>query len=364
MSNTETKTEDPIKQQEDLNVNTPYDDVFRTMNEDCPRFVIPLINEIFGTDYPINAEIEFLADKHIINLPGRKHIKRETDSNISITDADENARYHIECQSTNDNDISIRVYEYDARTAMNGEPAHLKSPSAMGRPTSRDKLGTMNGGELIGDEYHVRFPHSAVLYLRSSANTPRKLHIVIETPGGNVSYPVPVIKVKQFGLEEIFEKKLWFLIPFYLFKYEADFPTYETDEKRRREMMAEFREIAKRLEQLCNAGKMTSRETGMLLELTGDVAQNLASNYENIRNEVKEIMGGKVLNYRTKTAWNEGLSQGVSQGRAAAITEAILNLMNSMKLTAEQAMDALKIPQEDRETYLSELNDEEELREG
>ncbi len=339
MSNTETKTEDPIKQQEDSYVSTPYDDVFRTMNEDCPRFVIPLINEIFGTDYPINAEVEFLADKHIINLPGRKHIKRETDSNISVTDANGNARYHIECQSANDNEISIRVYEYDARTAM-------------------------NVGELIGDEYHVRFPHSAVLYLRSSANTPKKLHIVIETPGGNVSYPVPVIKVKQFGLEEIFEKELWFLIPFYLFKYEDDFPTYENNEQLRRAMLSEFREISRRLEQLCNAGKMTSRETGMLLELTGDVAENLASNYEKIRNEVKEIMGGKVLNYRTKTAWNEGLSQGLSQGRATAITEAILNLMNSMKLTAEQAMDALKIPQEDRGTYLSELNDEEELREG
>ncbi len=199
MSDKESKVEDPIDQQEEI--NTPYDDVFRTMNEDCPRFVIPLINEIFGTDYPLNAKVEFLADKHIINLPGRKHIKRETDSDISVTDADGNARYHIECQSNNDNKISIRVYEYDARTGM-------------------------VGGELIGNEYHVRFPHSAVLYLRSSANTPKELRVIIETPGGNVSYPVPVIKIKQFGLEEIFEKKLWFLIPFYLFKYEADFPTY------------------------------------------------------------------------------------------------------------------------------------------
>ncbi len=28
---------------------------------------------------------------------------------------------------------------------VNGEPAHVKSPVAMGRPTSRDKLGTING---------------------------------------------------------------------------------------------------------------------------------------------------------------------------------------------------------------------------
>ena len=40
-----------------------------------------------------------------------------------------------------------------------------------------------------------------------------------------------------------------------------------------------------------------------------------------------------------------------------------LKMMSSLKWSAEQAMDALKIPQEDRENYLSELN-EEEFKEG
>ena len=32
--------------------NTIFDDVFRTMLEKMPELVIPLINEVFGTDYP------------------------------------------------------------------------------------------------------------------------------------------------------------------------------------------------------------------------------------------------------------------------------------------------------------------------
>ena len=32
-------------------INTPYDDAFRTLLQDCPELVIPLINELFGTDY-------------------------------------------------------------------------------------------------------------------------------------------------------------------------------------------------------------------------------------------------------------------------------------------------------------------------
>ena len=34
-------------------INTPYDDAFRTLLQDCPELVIPLINELFGTDYTL-----------------------------------------------------------------------------------------------------------------------------------------------------------------------------------------------------------------------------------------------------------------------------------------------------------------------
>ncbi len=77
------------------------------------------------------------------------------------------------------------------------------------------------------------------------------------------------------------------------------------------------------------------------------VTDHLASDYKNIRSEVKGIMGGNVLEYRTKTILNEGRTEG--------ILESIRNLMSSLKFTAEQAMDALQIPGEDRETYLSML---------
>lgn len=31
--------------------NTPYDDVFRTLLNDCSSLIIPVINEVFGEDY-------------------------------------------------------------------------------------------------------------------------------------------------------------------------------------------------------------------------------------------------------------------------------------------------------------------------
>lgn len=33
------------------NVNTPYDDVFRTLLTDCKSLIIPVVNEVFGEHF-------------------------------------------------------------------------------------------------------------------------------------------------------------------------------------------------------------------------------------------------------------------------------------------------------------------------
>jgi flagellar biosynthesis/type III secretory pathway protein FliH len=47
----------------------------------------------------------------------------------------------------------------------------------------------------------------------------------------------------------------------------------------------------------------------------------------------------------------QGIQQGIQQGRRLGLQTSIRNLMDSMKLTAEQAMDALKIPEIERSKY-------------
>lgn len=73
--------------------STVFDDVFRTMLERIPEIMIPLINEIFSTDYPDNEPITQLKNEHF------------TKSGVSITDCVLGIRekhYHLECQSTPD----------------------------------------------------------------------------------------------------------------------------------------------------------------------------------------------------------------------------------------------------------------------
>ena len=40
-------------------VSTPYDDVFRTLLNDCSSLIIPLINEVFGERYTGKEKIVF-----------------------------------------------------------------------------------------------------------------------------------------------------------------------------------------------------------------------------------------------------------------------------------------------------------------
>jgi len=39
--------------------STPYDDVFRTLLNDCSELIIPVINEVFGENYTGEEEIIF-----------------------------------------------------------------------------------------------------------------------------------------------------------------------------------------------------------------------------------------------------------------------------------------------------------------
>ena len=41
-------------------VNTIFDDVFRTMQEKMPEQTRPLINDVFGTQYPIATSMYFI----------------------------------------------------------------------------------------------------------------------------------------------------------------------------------------------------------------------------------------------------------------------------------------------------------------
>ena len=93
--------------------STPYDDSFRTLLTDCPKLVIPLVNEMFSETYDTKDAVTLYQNEHF--LPDEE--ERISDSNFSIG-ADKGKRYNIECQSNRDGSIVIRLFEYGAQVAQ------------------------------------------------------------------------------------------------------------------------------------------------------------------------------------------------------------------------------------------------------
>jgi len=267
-------------------VNTPYDDVFRTLLTDCKKLIIPVVNEIFKEDYTGREQVILKENEIFLRQQGTGEDKKITDSSFAIVEGAVSKSYHLECQSSTDGSMVIRIYEYDSQIAL--------------KDSSLAK-GVLN----------VNFPQSAVLYLRHNKNTPDVLTICIHTPGGSVSYTVPVLKVKTYSIDEIFQKKLLFLIPFYIFVFEDYFQEIEESEEKLWQLREIYSNIIKRLEDLCIVGGLDEYTKRTICEMSEKVLNNIAEKYENIKKEVREVMGGQILEYEAKNILRQGIEQGV-----------------------------------------------------
>ena len=238
-------------EQEHKNTGTPYDDAFRTMIVDCIRLVIPVINEVFGKHYSGDEEIIARPNEHFLARHDSEE-KRITDGNFTIkSDVDEN--YLFECQSTPDSNMVIRI------------------------------------------------PHAAILYLRSTASIPDTMEVVIEASTGSASFPVPVLKIQNYTLDAIFERKLFFLLPFYIFTHEGEFERHKDDAGWLEVLRAEYLEMLKGLDEAVEQNLLSSYYRRTIIDMTKKVLESITAKYDRIREGVSSVMGGQVLEHEAKT---------------------------------------------------------------
>ncbi len=318
--------------------NTVYDNVFGTMLHDCTRLIIPVVNEVFGEDYSGDEEIMFLHNEHYVLQPEGNTKEKITDTSFRIC-GKVNKNYHIECQSTADSSMIMRMFEYDAQIAL-------------------------DEGEVDGERFIVTFPKSAVLYLRHTRNTPEEMIVEIRTPGGNVSYGIPVMKTQKYTIEEIFEKKLLFLLPFYIFVHEKHFGDYEKNEEYLLKLQEETAGICRRLSELVQKGEISEFVRQSLMAMMKEVAEKIAEKYEKVRRGVTSAMGGEILEYEAKTIWKggyaEGERSGFAEGKRSGFAEgeikAYIDLIRDGIFTVSEAARRLDMKEEELETYLKDAD--------
>ena len=284
-----------------------YDGAFRTILNDCRKLIIPVINEIFSEHYTGEEEIRFFPNEHFLDQQDAADKERITDTNFQIIGRIVK-KYHLECESSlPDGKITIRLFEYDAQIAL-------------------------DEGEVTEETLTVTFPNTAVMYLRAYKKTPDKMKYVIITPGGTVQYDVPIMKVQSYSLDEIFEKRLLMLIPFYIFSHEKSFSEYNNNEQKLEELKTEYRIILERLDDLEKQGIIGAFDKRTIIDLSSDVINEIARKYENVQKGIGAMMRGPLIQTEARTILNRGISQGISETKK----ETALRMLKMGKLTVEE----------------------------
>ena len=107
-------------------------------------------------------------------------------------------------------------------------------------------------------------------------------------------------------MDEIFEKRLFFLIPFHIFVYEKDFKEYDTDEQKLEELTKVYEELVEKLKAYTEGQVIDGYTKETIIDMSKKVLEHLAKKYSKVREGVGAVMGGKILDYPAKQSLNQG----------------------------------------------------------
>ena len=282
-----------------------FDNAFRTILEREPELVVMMINEAFHTDYRFDEPVIQCRNEHVT-----KAGKIVTDSVLVVR----GVSYHVEVQAYSDSGMQIRMIEYDFHIAL-------------GNAEQRDGV------------YRIKFPESCVFYIRRKRLRNKTLDVEIEFPdGAKVMYKAKAIPTLSYTLDDIFEKKLYALIPYYLLKYEKKKEALEGSDKDREKLLEDYKEIADRLIKVMEKDPKAGY-VSILLDLVNDIADEVLAEQPKAREGIGEIMGGQVMTL----ASDRMVADAEARGEIRGGNNMLYKLVQDGKLSVEDAAKEMGI---------------------
>ena len=270
---------------------TAYDDAFRTMEGRCDDLLIHFVSHMFGEKYDKSAVVKRLRNEQYVEHEDGASEKRVTDSHFEIRWHNITKRYHLECESQGYNDeILVRIFEYGSQIAKDTK-------------------------EVIKYKARFSFPNSGLLLLKSSKAVPDAASIEIAMPNGQeLSFDVPIIKMADYTVDDIFREELYMLIPFYIFNYGDKLKEINVSEEKTELLLNEYRMVFEMLEEKMNEGLLSAVSYDAIIRLTHSVAYKYTMNTKNIQKKVGDVMGGKVLDLPSFRIYDQGKAEGKAEG--------------------------------------------------
>lgn len=219
-----------------------------------------------------------------------------------------------------------------------------------------DWLEAMRNSRVEGDTIHIPLPYSGILYLRKTHQTPEKMFVhYYDNYGNDLKYPVKVINLADYTLDELIEKNLTFLLPFYLFNLEDDLKDYNKEASREK-IITSYDELFQYLNKLREQEKLNVYQYSLITDMLRKVTDNLAQSNERARKELDEFMGGKILEFKNERLLNEG---GIKD-LLSLVHDGLLNA----DVAADRAAKEYGISKEDFKKRLDSYQPNDELMQG
>ncbi len=295
--------------------NPVFDGAFKTILRKMPKLVIPMINEVFGTDYSYDEKIINLANEH----------QEENGKNVSDTVLEiKKHLYHFEYQSYKDNTMAIRMIEYDFSIAL-------------------------DNAAFVDGVYEMKFPKSAVIYIRQTKSTPDTLQVRVTFPDDSIHlYSIPTVKIQSYSKEEIFEKDLLMALPFFILKYENRLKAFERNHNLSKEgfkedFLSEYEDILKRLEK----AKITAESEVLyndLINVMKQVADYVLRKHKDLQEGIDSVMASVLFDLPSDKL-REQFAEGKAEGELKRAIE-VYNRCLESGMSKEEALRISGLPED------------------
>ena len=162
-------------------------------------------------------------------------------------------------------------------------------------------------------------------------------------PNGQIiKYDLPAIYVENYTTDVIFQKKLLFLLPFYIMRYEKSREKLDKNPKELRELLQEYEKIAGKLEDSL-LGRGREAQHRYLVEVIIRISDYIFANSEKTRKGVNAAMGGEVLDLKTDKLINEIRQDVKEEVRDEVKMEIVVYMLKKGINTLEEIADSTNL---------------------
>lgn len=208
---------------------------------------------------------------------------------------------------------------------------------------------SLESKKIENGRYRIYFPHSCVLYLRGKGKS-NTIGMDIVMPNGQIiKYDLPAIYVENYTTDVIFQKKLLFLLPFYIMRYEKSRTEIEKDATKLQSLLDEYAAIVKKLKaDVLHKGREV--QYNYLMEVIKRIADYIFSNFQIAKEGMDEVMGGKVLELETdkviKKIRDKYKDEIKAEIKDEAKEEIAIRMLKRGRNTLEEIVDDTGLPLE------------------